>query len=402
MKLIDTFVGPRGNKFLVVARYAEVELDLEEFDPRKVGQKDINKIVPVLEIPGGMIYEPREILTYIARLSKKAQLYGVNKWEEIQIDKYLNWTLNVVEPALFDFIDIFWGHRIPSDEEFAMASAKFFSVLGAFEGMQQKKKSKYLIGDEISIADINIVSDLIFVLRSVGDQDFQDRFPKVVQYVETLAQESQFAGIFGKVVACKAALLPSTHKFEESKEALTHPREETKTREVAVPTKKDLVYSFPSTPFNLYEFKTLFVNTSERSEKKKALDTLWAALDKHHTVWKMVYEMVEGEGEVVFKTKNMLTGFLHQLDTLKKDAFAVVGVYGDEPYLEIRGCWIWKDKGIPQAIQDHPSGEWYKFKQLDVKKNPSDRKIFEEYWTSWMAERNQVEGLTVKNVIYFK
>ncbi len=77
-------------------------------------------------------------------------------------------------------------------------------------------------------------------------------------------------------------------------------------------------------------------------------------------------------------------------------------MYGNQPYLEIRGCWIWKDQGIPRAIQDHPSSEWWRFKQLDVKKNPADRKIFEEYWTSWKVNRDKVEDLTVRNVQYFK
>ena len=49
------------------------------------------------------------------------------------------------------------------------------------------------------------------------------------------------------------------------------------------------------------------------------------------------------EGKVLIKTNNTMNGFLQRSDPhFRKYAFAIHGVYGDEPDLEIRGAWLWR------------------------------------------------------------
>ena len=52
------------------------------------------------------------------------------------------------------------------------------------------------------------------------------------------------------------------------------------------------------------------------------------------------------------------------------------GVYGDEPNLEIRGCWLWRGTEIPMEMKDHPSFEFHKFFKMDIAKE-EDRKLIE-------------------------
>jgi elongation factor 1-gamma len=44
----------------------------------------------------------------------------------------------------------------------------------------------------------------------------------------------------------------------------------------------------------------------------------------------------------------MMNGFLQRMDPhFKKHCFAIHGIYGEEPNLEIRGAWIWRGAEIP-------------------------------------------------------
>ena len=91
----------------------------------------------------------------------------------------------------------------------------------------------------------------------------------------------------------------------------------------------------PPSKFNLFDFKTLYVNAPD---KKEALKFFWENFDNEgYSIWFIKYIKAEGEGKVLFLTNNLMNGFLQRLDTFRKYAFGVHGVYGDEPNLEIRG-----------------------------------------------------------------
>jgi len=116
----------------------------------------------------------------------------------------------------------------------------------------------------------------------------------------------------------------------------------------------------------------------------------------------MEYEKAEGEGTVTYSTSNLMNGYLQRLETFRKYAFGVCGIYGDEPKLEIRGCWVWRGTEVPFELTDHPSAEWYHFKKLDVKNNEADRKLQEEYWCGQEEDVSVVEGLTARVIKYYK
>lgn len=58
----------------------------------------------------------------------------------------------------------------------------------------------------------------------------------------------------------------------------------------------------------LFDFKTYIVN---HPDKKEALQQLWGAWDDNAmSFWFVHYEKVEGEGQVLHITNNLLNGFL--------------------------------------------------------------------------------------------
>lgn len=97
-----------------------------------------------------------------------------------------------------------------------------------------------------------------------------------------------------------------------------------------------------------------------------------------------------------------MKGFLQRTDPhFKKWAFAIHGVYGEEPELEIRGAWLWRGNEVPQEMKDHASYEFHTFNKLS-KVNEDDRKLYEEYWLNQSEDESIVKGLRVRDTIYFR
>ena len=132
------------------------------------------------------------------------------------------------------------------------------------------------------------------------------------------------------------------------------------------------------------------------------MDFFWKNFDPNgYSIWNVLYEKAEGEGKVLFLTSNLMNGFLQRLQHFRKYAFAVHGVYGDEPNLEVRGVWVWRGTDIPKEIKDLDSYEYHKWIKLDPSKE-EDRKKVEEYWTKLNEDEDVVDGLTARTVKYFK
>ena len=50
-----------------------------------------------------------------------------------------------------------------------------------------------------------------------------------------------------------------------------------------------------------------------------------------------------------------MNGFLQRMDDkLRKHSLGVMGVYGEEPNLEITGVFIWRGSKIPPPMVEHP------------------------------------------------
>jgi elongation factor 1-gamma len=72
--------------------------------------------------------------------------------------------------------------------------------------------------------------------------------------------------------------------------------------------KKNPLDLLPETKFNLFDFKTMIVNATD---KKEAFKFLWDNYDAEgFSFWEIKYDKAEGEGEKVFMTCNLMNGFL--------------------------------------------------------------------------------------------
>lgn len=97
----------------------------------------------------------------------------------------------------------------------------------------------------------------------------------------------------------------------------------------------------PPSDFNLYDFKTLFVN--HKDKKKGGVDTFYEMLDWNGwSFWHLHYDIYEGEGDKQHITNNLMNGFMNRAQHTAKYTFGRMAVLGEEPKLQIEGCWLFR------------------------------------------------------------
>jgi len=447
MKLIGPSYNARIVKILIAANYAGISLERDEFWPKDATEavkqeflkKNPNGKIPVLETEHGCLFESNTIFRYIARIAKDSKLYGTSTYEESVVDQYLDWFISSFEPVYLRVIMPIRGRWPYNKESFDKSTENLKEMLKIVEDVL--KNNQYLVGNNITLADIYLIQLLNFLFRFAFDEKSRKPFPNLVKYYLKLANEKHFLNVMGRPALCKNALKPyispeelaaaaankkkkggkDTEKKEEKKteekpekkkqekvaEKKTEKPEKKETKKKAeeeeeepkAKSDKNPLDSLPPSSFNLFDFKTLIVNAPE---KKEAVKTFFEQFDPSgYSIWYMSYDKAEGEGAVVFLTNNLLSGFFQRLETFRKYAFAVCGVYGDEPNLEIRGVWVWRGTEMPNELKDHPQIEYFNFTKLDSK-NENDRKKLEEYWCGMNEDEDVVDGLKARTVRFYK
>lgn len=185
--------------------------------------------------------------------------------------------------------------------------------------------------------------------------------------------------VLGHMQMCQKALKPVciAEKKEEKKKEVAAPVVKEEKKEVKV---LDNVDSLPPSPFDVYNFKTFFVNHPDK--KGAAVDEWYTQLDwEGWSFWYFYYEKYTGEGEKLHVTNNLMNGFLSRAEHVNKYCFARHGVFGEEPNLEIMGVWLVRGTVIPDGLQkEHPQFEYYKVKKLDPRNVPADDLMVREFF----------------------
>ena len=66
---------------------------------------------------------------------------------------------------------------------------------------------------------------------------------------------------------------------------------------------------------------------------------------------------------------------------MRNHTLCVLGVYGEEPALEIMGVFFWRGTGVIEPMKEHPQYEYYTQRKLDIKGSEADRELVERFWT---------------------
>ena len=385
-----------SNTAKVVAAFSGAEYELVKIQQADLEDYKANKnpagLFPYMEIDEHGISETHAIIRYIARLNPDSGLYGKNLMQSAKIDEILDFFLTTLfrsAPAFYAAL----GHKKATQQQFKQGVDKFKECLRTLENMLGDKT--YFVGDSITLADLRVASGLVYPFRLLMDPGFIKVIPNLHKHFLRISEEEAFKNVFGNVKIAKRPIKVNLEKEPKKK------KEEKKQASKPKPKPQkevDPLDQLPPTSMNLNEFKFWFINHKDR---EAAFDEFVKdRLDRDGwSFWDLRYIKYKNEGQKLYKTNNLLNGFIQRAEPFGKHSFGVHMIYGDEPNLEIKGVWMWRGHEIPQQMHDHPTFEYYITKKLDID-NPEDREYIKEIWCA--KDGPLKDGTPIQNWCYQK
>ena len=300
-------------------------------------------------------------MIYIAQLAQSS-LYLGNSEVLAEIDAWLEFIQTSLEPALMNWTYPFLGVTEPDQKVVDKASGDVKKQLKELD--KGFKKSNFLCGGELTIADISLACALVLPLRTVLDEKFLKGLKVLMKWFERVSSMPQFINVWGPIKFCKQPLELAVQKKPEKKESKKQPKKKTekktekktgkKTEKKTEKEEKKQTSSqnpldlLPETQLNLDSWKKLYSNTED---KKAVMQEFWKMYDPQGwSIYHLHYQKLEGEGQKLYMTANRVEGFLARMERLRKYSFGTMGVYGEEPDLEILAVFMWRGKGIPAEV----------------------------------------------------
>lgn len=69
-------------------------------------------------------------------------------------------------------------------------------------------KKNFLVGEQLTLADIIVVSTLVYPFKLVCDEKFLEPYNNVVRWFSSCVQRPEFMAVLGSVEICKEAVKP--------------------------------------------------------------------------------------------------------------------------------------------------------------------------------------------------
>jgi elongation factor 1-gamma len=114
--------------------------------------------VPVLETPSGPLFESGAIARYIARLRSDANLLGATNFQKGQVDQWIDFCTNEVEPARGVWLYPILGYLQYNEKATQEAKKELTTSLNVLN--QHLLRNTFLVGNAVTLADIVIVTAL--------------------------------------------------------------------------------------------------------------------------------------------------------------------------------------------------------------------------------------------------
>jgi len=333
---------------------------------------------PMLVTPMGNLHESLAIAKFLA--ADVAGMLGASAEDKARIDQWIFWSftghLNDQRKAL----QAIFGKGEVTQAEFTDSMNK---AKGNAKTLNVALKGKdWLVGSAMTLADIVLACHFMNAQQVLIDGGFRKAMPDFSNWFERVVKVDAFVAVAGNVRACAKSVKP-TVKAEEKKAAAPKqqaPKKDAGDDQDGTPKKpKSALELLPETKFDLFNFKTFFVNEADKSGS--AVDEFLKMYDAEGwSCWHMHYEMYKGEGEKLFMTENMLDGYLQRWEDFRKWSFGKMCILGTDSKQEIKGLFMWRGQVIPQECIDHPSFEYYKTTKLDIINKPEDLAELRRYW----------------------
>jgi elongation factor 1-gamma len=390
IKLWSPKGGARTLKLQVIANYAGVELEIPQFTmgesnktPEFLKMNPMGR-VPVLQFPDGRsIFESGAILRYLASQDKTNHLLGRNEAETAEVDQWLYFAVATIEPPAATWLYPLYGYREYDETAHQNAVAELKRVFDALNKWLDNRT--YLVGERLTAADLSVAGSLLSMYKAVLDPRFRAPFINVNRWFETITQQEKFRTIWGldpnawctvaqkakkpaAKPAAKAAEKPE--KKEKAPAAKAAKKDDDDEEEDDTPKEvkpKNALDLLPKSNFQLDEFKREFSN----KPLDEALDFFYKNFDAAgYTLWYAKYKYND-ELSKIFMSTNLINGWFQRMESMRKYAFGVMSVFGEDGKNEISGFWVFRGTGdaLPQSqvdVDDTAHYDWTQIKWENV------------------------------------
>ena len=362
------------NTVKVAAAYTGADYELVKIAQEDKEEYKKNKnptgLFPYMEVEDQGVSETNTILRYLARLHPDSGLYGSSVFQSAKVDEVLDVVLSTQASAMPVYMAIF-GYKLMTQADFKVAGEKLREGIKKLETLLNGKD--FFVGNSITIADLRVAGFLVNLFRLFLDPGLAKQIPSLIKHFERITSEEKFKAVFGNVKIAKRPI-KVTYVKEEKKVAKKEEVKQVKKEEKP----QDELEALPPTSMDLNAFKFWFINHANREEAFE--EFVKERLDREGwSFWDMRYTKYKGEGEFLYKTNNLMDGFVQRAEHFGRYSYGVHMIIGEEPNLDIKGLWMWRGQKIPQHMIDHPQFEYYVTKKLDID-NPEDQAYIKEMW----------------------
>jgi elongation factor 1-gamma len=292
-----------------------------------------------------------------------------------------------------------WPYLKPNVDAAAEAYKR---ALGALNTILKTKT--YLVGHEITYADIAIVCTLVPAYTTVLDKAARSEFKNVTRYFTTCIEKPIFKKYLGNVQLCETPLkFVPVKKEKETKKKEAAPAAPKKEKKEAAPkaddadeepkpapkvkSKLDLL---PPSPFILDAWKREYSN----NDTKDAIKWFWEHFDQEgYSIWKVDYKYND-ELTLTFMSNNLIGGFYARLERAHKYAFGSMIVRGENNKNTISGYFVLRGQEVPFEIYDAADFGSYDFQKIEPAQFEEKKEEFYKY-LAWDFE-DCVDGKVFK------
>jgi len=406
LKLL-TYPGDfRAFKCLIAARFNGVTVAT---DPDfKVGTTDkeawflklspLGK-VPVLQTSEGPLLESNAIARHLARFRNDTELFGKSFFENAQVDSWIDWSSNELEiPVCMWIYPIF---------EFLPANPK--SVNKAKQDVKKALKvldahlasRSFLVGRKVTLADIVLVSTLVYPMKMVFDAKFRNTIKHVTRWFMTCVAMPEFTDVVNEVNLCKTEMQLPKSKGKKAKKAKQPKAKQAKKAKKPKPVRiRHPLDMLPKSAFIMDTWKKTYSNS--KRDYYKSMEYFWANFDyEGYSIWRVDYKF-NAENKVDWLCSNKIGGYTQRLDDVRKWTFGVMAVldtFEKSACYEVMGYWITRGDSMKHLLAAHEEGDTFTWVNMGKDLTEAQKQDVADLWC---GEKLKGSGIVVNDSVVFK
>ncbi|OMJ24608.1 Elongation factor 1-gamma [Smittium culicis] len=368
----------RLNKSLILSRLSGLKLETTpDFVIEDTKSDEYLKLFPTGTYPGLVsgdykLFDSSAILSYLASKIPESPLVGQTAEESALILQFMFFAEADIMPQLAAVLYPTLGYSPYIKPAVLQAEGRLKKSLLALNTILLDRT--YLVGERLTIADINMVCDLVPVMQYLADAKYRKEIRNVARYFKTMINKKVFKEVFSEFTLCVEPVKQQQLKKAEPKPVkpkAEKPKPQPKKKEVEEaaddepapePKPKSALDLLPKSSFNLEDWKRFYSNNDTIPT---AMDYFWQHFDPvGYSIWKVEFKYNE-ENTLIFMSNNLVGGFFNRLERARKYAFGVMLTMGVDNDNIIGGYFVIRGQEIPFEIYDAPDFESFSFVKVD-------------------------------------